>query len=41
VALKFSWGVSEFDHNRNDQQQWLKDADDKMFTMKRQRGHSR
>lgn len=40
-ALKFSWGVSEFDHNRNDQQQWLKDADDKMFSMKRQRGNFR
>lgn len=37
-TLQFSWGVSEFDHNRNDQQQWLKKADENMFTMKQHRG---
>ena len=36
-SLHFSWGVSEFDHHVNDMQQWLKNADEKMYAMKRQR----
>ncbi|WP_395300218.1 sensor domain-containing diguanylate cyclase [Enterobacter sp. ECC-175] len=36
-ALAFSWGVSEFDHQGNDVQQWLKCADEKMYAMKQQR----
>jgi hypothetical protein len=31
-------GLSEFDHNGNDLQQWLKDADEKMYAMKRSSG---
>ncbi len=40
-SLQFSWGLSEFDHNRNDPQQWLKDADEKMYAMKQKRQHVR
>lgn len=40
-SLHFSWGLSEFDHNANDMQQWLKNADEKMYTMKRQREAAR
>ena len=36
-SLHFSWGLSEFDHNGNDLQQWLKEADEKMYAMKQQR----
>lgn len=36
-SLRFSWGVSEFDHHGNDLQQWLKDADEKMYIMKQKR----
>ena len=36
-SLHFSWGLSEFDHNSNDIQQWLKNADRKMYSMKQQR----
>ncbi|WP_253376851.1 sensor domain-containing diguanylate cyclase [unidentified bacterial endosymbiont] len=36
-TLSFSWGLSEFDHNGDDMQQWLKDADEKMYAMKQQR----
>jgi diguanylate cyclase (GGDEF)-like protein len=34
-------GLSEFDHNGNDLQQWLKDADEKMYAMKQQRQRAR
>ncbi|WP_368543234.1 sensor domain-containing diguanylate cyclase [Enterobacter soli] len=40
-ALQFSWGVSEFDHAQNDLQQWQKEADEKMYAMKREHGASR
>ena len=40
-SLLFSWGLSEFDHNGNDLQQWLKDADEKMYAMKQQRQRPR
>ena len=40
-SLHFSWGLSEFDHNGNDLQQWLKDADEKMYAMKQQRQRAR
>lgn len=40
-TLAFSWGVSEFDHQMNDLQHWLKIADDKMFAMKQQYGVAR
>lgn len=40
-SLAFSWGVSEFDHASNDQQQWLKKADERMYDMKRQHGVAR
>ena len=40
-ALAFSWGLSEFDHNGNDVQQWLKEADEKMYAMKQQRQHAK
>ena len=40
-SLLFSWGLSEFDHNGNDLQQWLKDADEKMYAMKQQRHRAR
>lgn len=36
-TLQFSWGLSEYDHNSNDMQQWLKNADQKMYAMKQQR----
>ena len=35
-SLQFSWGLSEFDHHRNDMQAWLKQADAQMYAMKRQ-----
>ncbi|AOP91393.1 TPA: sensor domain-containing diguanylate cyclase [Enterobacter hormaechei] len=35
-SLQFSWGLSEFDHHRNDIQAWLKHADAQMYAMKRQ-----
>jgi len=35
-SLRFSWGLSEFNHNDNDLSQWLKDAEEKMHDMKRQ-----
>ena len=40
-SLKFSWGLSEFDHNSNDLQKWLNDADAKMYAMKQQRQRGR
>ena len=40
-SLHFSWGLSEFDHNGNDLQQWLKEADEKMYAMKQQRQRAR
>ena len=40
-SLKFSWGLSEFDHNSNDVQKWLNDADAKMYAMKQQRQRGR
>ncbi|MDO1762473.1 sensor domain-containing diguanylate cyclase, partial [Escherichia coli] len=33
---QFSWGLSEFDHHRNDIHAWLKHADAPMYAMKRQ-----
>jgi len=36
-TLAFSWGVSEFDHQGDDVQQWLKCADENMYAMKQQR----
>jgi len=35
-SLQFSWGLSEFDHHRNDMQAWLKQADTQMYAMKQQ-----
>lgn len=35
-SLQFSWGLSEFDHTRNDMQAWLKQADEAMYAMKKQ-----
>ncbi|MDU3302056.1 MAG: diguanylate cyclase, partial [Enterobacter ludwigii] len=40
-SLLFSWGLSEFDHNGHDLQQWLKEADEKMYAMKQQRHRER
>lgn len=40
-ALSFSWGVSEFDHDRDDLHSWLRTADEKMYSMKQQRGTGR
>lgn len=37
-ALSFAWGVSEFNHDRDDLQSWLKTADQMMYSMKQQRG---
>lgn len=37
-ALSFSWGVIEFNHNRDDLESWLKTADGMMYSMKQQRG---
>ncbi|HIE5387756.1 TPA: sensor domain-containing diguanylate cyclase [Enterobacter cancerogenus] len=36
-TLAFSWGVSEFDHQGENVQQWLKCADENMYAMKQQR----
>lgn len=40
-SLSFSWGVSEFDHDRDDLHSWLRTADEKMYSMKQQRGTGR
>lgn len=40
-ALSFSWGVSEFDHQRDNLQSWLRTADEKMYSIKQQRGTGR
>jgi diguanylate cyclase (GGDEF)-like protein len=40
-ALSFSWGVSEFNHDRDDLHSWLRIADEKMYSMKQQRGTGR
>jgi len=37
-ALSFSWGVIEFNHDRDDLDSWLKTADRMMYSMKQQRG---
>ncbi|WP_333849684.1 sensor domain-containing diguanylate cyclase [Leclercia sp.] len=37
-ALSFSWGVIEFNHDRDDLESWLKTADRMMYSMKQQRG---
>jgi len=37
-ALSFSWGVSEFNHHRDDLGSWLRTADEMMYSMKQQRG---
>ncbi|MEG1211007.1 MAG: sensor domain-containing diguanylate cyclase [Leclercia sp.] len=37
-SLSFSWGVSEFNHERDDLDSWLKTADEMMYSMKQQRG---
>jgi len=37
-ALSFSWGVIEFNHDRDDLESWLKTADRMMYSMKNQRG---
>lgn len=37
-ALSFSWGVREFDHDRDDLKSWLTTADQMMYSMKQQRG---
>ncbi|HCN95742.1 MAG TPA: sensor domain-containing diguanylate cyclase, partial [Leclercia sp.] len=37
-SLSFSWGVSEFNHDRDDLEGWLKTADEMMYSMKQQRG---
>lgn len=37
-SLSFAWGVSEFNHERDDLQSWLQKADEMMYSMKQQRG---
>lgn len=36
LVVTVLWGLSEFDHHRNDIQAWLKHADVQMYAMKRQ-----
>ncbi|WP_312926517.1 diguanylate cyclase, partial [Pseudescherichia sp.] len=38
--LNFSWGVSEYDHDRNpDMTSWIASADEKMYAMKEKNEH--